>query len=389
MEIDRGLTQEAHDPLKRALTHGLAVWAVVGTVWLLVVNALNHEFAFDAHYAFIPAARAVLHGGSPYSGVGSTALRHGMAYLYPPLAAYLFAPFTVLPPLAAEIVVTALVVAAVPLTLLALDVRDWRCYAVAFLWLPTVAGLQSANLTLPMVLGLALAWRYRDRKLVVALLCGFVIALKLFFWPLLVWLVATRRYRSAALGAASAVAFVLLPWAGIGFAGLHRYPHMLSLVSGREGPDSYSIAALVHLGLPSWGASVAVGTVLGACLLSLVVVMGRKRRDREAFAFTVLAILMLTPLLEMHYLAVLLVFVALFRKRMSAAWLVPLLIWGAPEPNNGSGLARVQVFLVVAATVALALSDWRPGAFARVYRRLTDRLGATSRRGAGRSLSPT
>jgi hypothetical protein len=117
--------------------------------------------------------------------------------------------------------------------------------------------------------------------------------------------------------------------------------------------------------------------------------MGRTRRDREAFAFTVLAILMLTPLLEMHYLAVLLVFVALFRKRMSAAWLVPLLIWGAPEPNNGSGLARVQVFLVVAATVALALSDWRPGAFARDDRRLTDRLGATSRRGAGRSLSPT
>jgi len=132
-----------------------------------------------------------------------------------------------------------------------------------------------------------------------------------------------------------------------------------------------------------------LAAVVGAALVLLMFVAGRSGRDRDAFALAIVAILVFTPLLEMHYLAVLLVFVALFRKRLSAAWLVPLLIWGAPEPNNGSGLARVQVFLVVAATVALALSDWRPGAFARVYRRLTDRLGATSRRGAGRSLSPT
>lgn len=356
------------DPLRKALTHGLAFWAIVGPLWLLVANALSGEFAFDAHYAFIPAAHAVLHGSSPFSGISSEALRHGMAYLYPPLGAYLFAPFTVLPPLAAQILATALVAATVPATLLVLGIRDWRCHAVAFLWVPIVAGMQSANLTLPMVLGLAIAWRYRDRRVVVALVTGLVVALKLFFWPLLVWLVATRRYRSAALGAAASVALVLVPWAGIGFAGLRGYPHMLSLVSGREGPESYSIAALVHLVVPSWGASIAVETVLGVGVLLLVIAAGRRGRDRDAFALAMLGILVMTPLLEMHYLAALLVMVALYRKRFGLAWLVPLLMWGAPEPNNGSGLARVQVFLVVAATLGLIASDWRPQATLRALR---------------------
>ncbi len=52
--------------------------------------------------------------------------------------------------------------------------------------------------------------------------------------------------------------------------------------------------------------------------------------------------------------------IALYRNRLSAAWLVPLLIWGVPERNNGSGSARVHVFLVVVAVLVLALSDWRP-----------------------------
>jgi hypothetical protein len=351
------IANDRDDPLKKALTHGLALWAIVGPLWLVVANALGHEFAFDVHYAFVPAARAVLHGASPYSGVSSEALRHGMAYLYPPLAAYLFVPFTVLPPLVADVLATALVVAAVPATLLVLGVRDWRCHAVAFLWVPVVAGLQSAKLTLAMVFALALAWRYRDRKVVVALLTGFVVALKLFFWPLLVWLVATRRYRSAAVAAAASTALVLVPWAGIGFAGLRGYPDMLSLVSHREGPDSYSVAALVHLFVPSWSASIGVETTLGVFVLLLVIAAGRRGRDRDAFALSALGILVLTPLLEMHYLAVLLVLVALYR-RFGVAWIVPLLMWGAPEPNNGSGVHRVHVFLVVVLTLALIARDW-------------------------------
>jgi hypothetical protein len=276
------------------------------------------------------------------------------------LAAYLFVPFTFLPNVLAGLIATLLVAACVPAALLVLGVRDWRCHAVAFLSMPIVAGMQSANLTLPMMLGLAVLWRYRDRRMLVALTAGFLVALKLFLWPLLLWLIAARRYRAAAVGLAATVAFVFLPWAGLGFAGLHDYPHLLSTVSHREGAQSYSLAALVHFVVPSWTASVAVELVAGAGVLVAAFLAGRRHRDRDAFALAIVAILALTPLLEIHYFAFLFVVIALYRDRLSAAWLVPLLMWGAPEKNNGSGSARVHVLLVAAAVLALVLTHWRP-----------------------------
>ena len=357
------------DPLRKALKHSLAFWAVAAPVWVIVGAALQHRFALDFHHAFLPATHAVLRGASPYSAVGSQALAQGTAFLYPPLTAYLLAPFAVLPVLPGEILAVVLVAATVPATLLVLGVRDWRCHAVAFLWWPTIIGIQTANVTLPLVLGLALIWRYRDRRAVAALATGLVIAVKLVFWPLLVWLVATRRYRTAALAAAASAVLVIVPWAGIGFAGLHGYSHMLSSVSGREGPRSYSVAALLGLIFPSWPTATALETVIGALILVTVLLAARRGRDRDAMALTVLAILVLSPLVEMHYLALLLVVVGLYRRRLDAAWLAPLLIWGA-SANGPGGLAvqNVHVLAVVAVTVLLAMSDWRPRPFARALR---------------------
>lgn len=366
---DSARTSVEADPLRKALKHSLAFWAVAAPVWVIVGAAFQHRFALDFHHAFLPATHAVLHGASPYSAIGSRALAQGTAFLYPPLTAYLLAPFTLLPVLPGEILAVVLVAATVPATLLVLGVRDWRCHAVAFLWWPTIIGIQTANVTLPLVLGLALIWRYRDRRAVAALATGLVIAVKLVFWPLLVWLVATRRYRTAALAAAASAVLVIVPWAGIGFAGLHGYSHMLSSVSGREGPRSYSVAALLNLVFPNWSTATALETVIGALILVAVLVAARRGRDRDAMALTVLAILVLSPLVEMHYLALLLVVVGLYRRRLDAAWLAPLLIWGA-SANGPGGLAlqNVHVLAVVAVTVFLAMSDWRPRPFTRALR---------------------
>ena len=349
------------DPLWRALTHSLAFWAVAAPAWVIVSAAFQHRFALDFHHAFLPATHAVLHGASPYSAVGSRALAEGTAFLYPPLTAYLLAPFTVFPALVGEILAVLLVAATVPATLLVLGVRDWRCHAVAFLWWPTIIGIQTANVTLPLVLCLALIWRYRDRRLVAVLVTGIAIAVKLVFWPLLVWLVATRRHWTALFAALASAVLILVPWAGIGFAGLHGYAHMLSSVSNREGPRSYSVAALLHYGLPGWSTAIAVETAIGAFILVVVLVAGRRGRERDAMALTVLAILVLSPLVEMHYLALLLVVVGLYRRRLDAAWLAPLFIWGA-SANGPGGLAvqSAHVFAVVVVTVVLAMSNWRP-----------------------------
>jgi hypothetical protein len=378
---------EPNDPLKKALTHGLAFWAIVGPLWVLVNSAFSGRFALDFHYAFLPAAHAVLHGDSPYSALGSRALSEGTAFLYPPLGAYLLAPFTVLPPPVADTLAVVLVAAAVPAALLLLGVRDWRCHAIAFLWWPTIIGIQTGNLTLPMLLGLALVWRYRDRPVVAALAAGLVIALKLFFGPLLVWLVATRRYRAAALAVSVTGLLIVAPWAGIGFAGLPGYPHLLSTVSTSEGLRSYSVAALLHAFVPSWMAASVLESMLGAAVLLLALWAGRRGRDRDAFALTIVAVLVLTPLLELHYLTALLVVVALYRRRFGAVWVAPLLIWGAPATVAGSNVQVARVVVAVAATVALALSEW-PLRLVRSAGRPAKRLGLPMRRGAGLSLSP-
>ena len=356
----------ATSPIRKALTHSLAFWALAAPLWVLVGAALDHRFALDFRRAFLPAAHALLHGASPYSAIGSRELAEGTAFLYPPLAAYLLAPFTVIPPSAAGVIAVLLAAATVPATLLLLGVRDWRCYAVAFLWWPTIIGIQTANLTLPMLLGLAVAWRYRNRALVAAAALGLVIALKLFFWPLLAWLVATRRYRTAAFATLTSLALILLPWAGIGFTGLRRYPHLLSSVSNHEGPHSYSVAALIHAVVPSWTAAIGVETAVGVGILGLALHVGRHGRDRDAFALAIVSVLVLTPLLEMHYLAALLVIVALYRPRLGLAWFAPLLIWGFPATVAGSAFRVGLVLLVAAVTVGLALSNWRPRMLGRV-----------------------
>lgn len=380
-------TDDRNDPLKKALTHGLAFWAVAGPLWILAYSALTGRFALDFRHAFLPAAHAVLHGHSPYSALGSRALAQGTAFLYPPLAAYLLAPFTVLPPVVAETLAVALAAIAVPVALRVLGVRDWRSYGVCFLWWPTLIAVQTGNLTLPMLAGLALVWRYRNRPLVAALAAGLVIALKVFFWPLLIWFVATRRYRTAVLAALVTGLLVVVPWAGIGFAGLRRYPHLLSAVSGSEGPRSYSVAALAHAVLSNWTGAVVVETALGAVLLLFVFAAGRRGRDRDAFALAIVTVLVLTPLLEMHYLAALIVVIALYHGRFGAAWVVPLLFWGAPATVAGSTIQVVHVLVVVAASVAWALGE-RPLRLLRPGRRPDERLGLAMRRGAGASLSP-
>jgi hypothetical protein len=74
-------------------------------------------------------------------------------------------------------------------------------------------------------------------------------------------------------------------------------------------------------------------------------------------------------LFEMHYLVLLLVVVALYRKRFGLAWAVPLLAWGAPANVSGSPAHVAHVLLVVAAVCAVAYWDWKPWSAVRAPRR--------------------
>ena len=70
-----------------------------------------------------------------------------------------------------------------------------------------------------------------------------LVVVKLFPWPLAVWLMVTKRWRLAAVAAALAVAVTAAVWAAIGFDGLTAYPGMLRDLAFIEADASVSLSA--------------------------------------------------------------------------------------------------------------------------------------------------
>ena len=85
-----------------------------------------------------------------------------------------------------------------------LRVRDWRVYGVVLLWPSVIEAVQTANASLPLMLLVAVAWRWRDRAVPAGLALGYGVAVKLFLWPVVVWLALVGRRGAASI--ASAVA---------------------------------------------------------------------------------------------------------------------------------------------------------------------------------------
>jgi alpha-1,2-mannosyltransferase len=267
----------------------------------------------------------------------------------------------------AGVLVALVLIACVLGTLALLDVRDWRCYPVALLYPPTLENVEYGAIGPVLALLVALAWRYRDRTGAVSASLGATVALKVFLWPLLVWLAATRRGRAAVGAALVAAVLALGSWAVIGFAGIADYPELLRRLSDIESGNSYSAyAILLTMGLPSALAHVVV-VAAAVALLALGWRAGRDGDDgdRRSLTFALAAGLVLTPILWLHYLVLLIVPIALARPRLSALWFVPLamtlfelldLYRGWPR---GDGWALASVAAVVALVFAAALR--RPG----------------------------
>ena len=107
-----------------------------------------------------------------------------------------------------------------------LGIRDWRLYGLVMLLEPVVIGWETANITL-LCLGVAVIWRCRDHRVIPGATLGLLIAIKLFFWPLGFWLIATRRYGAAGWAAAFAFVFSAAASAVVGFSQLPQYLNTL------------------------------------------------------------------------------------------------------------------------------------------------------------------
>lgn len=278
---------------------------------------------------FLNAADDILGGRNPFPA--PAALTGDANYVYPPLLAIVAIPLAALPVAPAVLIWTLLSAGAIAAALWLLGVRDWRVYGLSVLLAGTRDAIAAGTVGPLLVLGAAIAWRYRDRRPALAGAgVGLAIALKLFVWPLLLWLVVTRRARTALLAVVIGGGAALASWAVIGFDGLTDYPDLLRRLSDLEADQSYSMYAVgraVGLASPlAVGFSLAVGAIFLAVMVWTArdVAIPAAERDRLALTAAIAASLALTPILWIHYLVLLIVPLALARPRIAPLWLVAL-----------------------------------------------------------------
>jgi Glycosyltransferase family 87 len=335
---------------RRRLLGLVAAVGLANATWLMaaivIVGSMQPRHMADFH-VMRDAAREILDGRSG-------------GFVYPPPVAFLLIPFTFLPYSAAAAIWIALILASIPLLLLALGVRDWRCHALTLLAASSLAVVTSGSVSAFLALGAALLWRYRDRRAVAALVVGTIVVAKLYLWPLLVWLVAIRRGRTAALGFATAAGLALAGWAITGFAGLTEYPHRVGSVAALEQGESYSSVALVL----ALGGSARLGQLAaltgGLALLAAVFRSARGADgERRAFVLAIAATFAFSPISWLHYFVLLAVPIALASPAFAPLWVLPLGFWALPM-KSGSDLWRIALAAALAVAIVGVAVRRRP-----------------------------
>jgi hypothetical protein len=321
--------------------------AVIVVAMFAVANA-DDSLSVDFHNELYPEAKRLLDWENPFPAPGSELWR-GHNLIWPPVAAFLVAPFTILSAGAADWAVAIAGLTCFMLSLRIVGVRDWRVYGAFAMWPPVIGEIRVSHLTPVLCLLTAVAWRYRDARALPGVAVGLATAVKFFLWPVGVWLAATGRRLAAGVGALVAAASVLLV---LPFTSLHDYVQTLLELGRTFDQESYSpYGFLAQIGMPE---AVARGAtfVLGAILL---VACWR----RGSLGLAIAAALVLSPIVWLDYYAVAAVPLAAVRPRLSAVWLAPLATWGLLSAGigagNGWGSARVLiVFSVVFAVIVRA-----------------------------------
>ena len=342
------------------LTVTLCFLAVTLTAGLVGLSAAEGLLAWDVRFAYLPAVDAILNGVTPYPALDDPILDEQKGFVYPPQLLYLLIPLAPLPVGVASGLVALLLLALVAATLYVLEVRDARCYAAAYLWVPTISGVLLGNISIPLAFALAVLWRYRDRAGGSAVALGLAVAAKLLFWPMYVWMLATQRFRAAALSVVVGVAVTLGAWAIIGFAGLAEYPDLLRRLSDIQSARSYSLVGMAEVAGLGETAGRVLMLLLGGGLLVGCVVLARRGDDARSFACAVAATLVLSPIVWLHYLVVLLVPLAILRPRFSALWLLPVLLWISPKPGYAEGFETFMPLAAAAILIGFLLARPRP-----------------------------
>jgi hypothetical protein len=294
------------------------------------------EIGFDFIGTIWEPARALLGGREIFPAPTREEVEIGNPAVYPPFVVLVASPLALMPPGVAAWVWLAGLACSVFAALWLMGVRDWRCLVLAVTSPVVLQGLLWGNLTVLLLLPLAVAWRKRNRSIVAGLAVGLAVAAKLFVWPLIVWLLITGRLRAASVAFASAALLLVAAWAVIGFDGLREYPALLRAVQDVYATRSVSLATVVAGFGGSGSLALAACAMAGVGLLCVAwLLVGRPDGDRRSFTVAVAASVVASPIMWPNYAALLFVPIAARWPRLSAAWFFGYAIWFAgllPKP---------------------------------------------------------
>ena len=310
--------------------------AAVGLIALLATLAAwyneSRGWAYDFR-AYYMAAQRLIETGSPYQAQTLAGpFRPGPfgLYLYAPILAGLFVPLTWLGEQGAVLVWLVLRVGALAATCALMPIpRHLRfaVFGVAALSAPVLVDLDLGNVSLLATLVAVLIWRWLDRPA-----AGICLAVVLIVRPAMAliagWWLLRGQWRPVVWAAVGGAAIVL---ASLPFIGIERWVEFLTVL--RNVSDVTGVqrngdlgSSVLTLGGPAWLAQLALfagyAVAISAVLLS-------PRRDRElSYVVTVMATLVLSPLMWDHYLTNLLVPTAFLMAR-GRPWglALPLLAW--------------------------------------------------------------
>jgi hypothetical protein len=331
----RAVNRAAHQdwgPRGRALAVVSAGIGLLVLVSIFVWGPPSDGWGYDMR-AYYDAAQRFLATGSPYQAEtlsGPFRPGPGGLYLYSPVIAALFAPVTSLSFeisslgwLALRIVIVVATVALMPVR------REVRLAMLGTfaLSLPALRDLNLGNVSLIVTFLAVICWRYLDRPA-----GALAVAASLFMRPpmafIAAWWLLRRQWLPLVWTVAGAAVVAVASIPVVGIERWFEYAQVLRNLSDVTGVarnvDLASVA--VSLGLPE---QLAPLVLVASYALAVVAVVLSLRRDREVgFAVTLMATLLLSPLLWDHYLTNLIVPGALLATR-GRTWgiFLPLLGW--------------------------------------------------------------
>lgn len=314
-----------------ALVFGGVVAAVIAaSVILSAQHSLGWGFDFRAYFE---AAQRLVATGTPYQAETLNGpFRPGPSglYLYSPVPALVIVPLTWLGAAGATFAWLFIRLGLLVLTCLLMPVPRWvklATLAVSIVSFQFLYDLNLGNVSLIVTFLAVVCWRWLDKPI-----GGLAVAASLTIRPTMAviaaWWIVRRQWQAVAWTVVGGAAIVLATLPFVGIDPWLQYATVLGHVSEVTGvAQNVDFGSTVlALGGPQ---GLAVVSLVAGYALALGAILFSLRRDREiGFAVTLMATLLLSPLLWDHYLTNLIVPGALLAAR-GRRWgvLLPLLGW--------------------------------------------------------------